>query len=367
MNALKFADYLREIAVSRGVSFVSDHVVAVEVAPNGDIAAVATRGAGRFEADLFVDCTGFAGLLIEQALGVQWVDCSQWLRCDRAVTLHVPYDRHYPGYVRPYTQATALSSGWAWDIPLQDRRSLGYVHSSAFIDEESAERELRRFEGPHSAALDSRVVRFRVGHRERCWVGNCIAAGLAGQFIEPLESTGLYLSDLAAVMLAEHFPRGGDLEPFAFRFNRILRNRFYEILDLINLHYCLSRRSDTEFWREVRKPERINARLAAKLDYWRIKPPSPADFEDPVFPGHPAARAAPVDTASLWGYASYEAILYGMDFLAEECADWYGPDRPPPTVLRNVLERLAMAPRKLPPHHVWLQRVLGMPEYGRSQ
>lgn len=373
MNAAKFADYLCEIATARGVSHHRDHVVNVELAGNGDIAAVVTRGGQRLTADFFVDCTGFAGLLIGKALGVPWVDCSQWLLCDRAVTVHVPYERHFPGYVRPYTTATALSAGWVWEIPLQDRRSLGYVHSSAFIDVEDAEREVRAFEGAHAESLDSRVVHFKVGRREKTWVRNCIAAGLAGNFIEPLESTGLYLSDLAAVILAEHFPYGNDTAPHAYRLNRIMANRFYEILDFINMHYCLTRRSDSEFWREIRRPERINPRLAAKLDFWRVKPPSPADFEDPWFPGQPDTplpsagtdgdHRSPIDTAGLWGNESYEAVLYGMNFLKDECDAWFGPRRPPPAVLKAVLDRLAMAPRKLPKHHAWLQRVLGMAEY----
>lgn len=377
MNALKFADYLCEISTARGVTHRLDHVVDVEMAESGDIAAVKTRDGLRLEADLFIDCTGFASLLSEKKLGVGWVDCSQWLLCDRAVTMHVPYDRHWPGHVRPYTTATALSAGWVWEIPLQDKRSLGYVHSSAFISEEDAERELRRFEGSHAEGLDSRVVPFKVGHREKAWVRNCISIGLAGNFIEPLESTGLYISDVAAVTLAEHFPRGGDMAPLAFRFNRIMANRFYEILDFINLHYCLTRRSDTAFWREVQQAGRINGRLQAKLDYWRIKPPSAADFEDQFFPGQPDVplpsggmpgdHRSPIDTASLWSYESYEAILYGMDFLAEECDAWFGRDRPPPKLLRNVVDKLTSARSKLPPHHIWLQRIAGMPEYPNTR
>lgn len=287
MNALKFADLLCEIATSRGVTHHRDHMTDVETNADGTIAAVRTRGGQRLEADLFVDCTGFAGLLIEKALGVEWVDCSRWLLCDGAVTMHVPYEVHYPGYVRPYTTATALSAGWVWEIPQQDRRSLGYVHASAFLDREQAERELRAFEGPHAEALAARRVPFRVGHRAKAWAGNCVAIGLAGGFIEPLESTGLYLSDLAAVLLAEHFPFGGEMAPLAYRFNRIMANRFYEILDFINMHYCLTRRSDTPFWREVQRPERIHPRLQAKLRFWRGKPPSAADFEDAFFPGQP--------------------------------------------------------------------------------
>jgi len=373
MNALQFADLLRDTSTARGVRHYVDHVTDIEMADNGDIAAVITRDGLRLDADLFIDCTGFAALLIEKKLGVDWVDCSQWLLCDRAVTLHVPYDHHYPGYVRPYTTATALDAGWVWEIPLQSKRSLGYVHSSAFISDEQAEAELRRFEGKHADTLDARIVPFKVGHRAKSWVRNCIAIGLSGGFIEPLESTGLYLSDLATVMLAEHFPYGDDFEPLAFRFNRIMANRFYEILDFINLHYCLSRRHDTEFWREIQKPERVTDRLQAKLAYWRMKPPSPTDFQDQFFPGMPNTalpsggfagdHRSPKDAGGIFGVDSHEAILYGMDFLREECSQWYGEDRPPTQIAEIIASRLKLAPQKLPPHDMWLQRAVGMPVY----
>ena len=141
-----------------------------------------------------------------------------------------------------------MSAGWVWDIPLQNRRSLGYVHSSAYLSVDDAEKELREFEGQHSESLPSRIVNFKVGWREQQWVANCVAIGLSGGFIEPLESTGLYLGQVASEALAEYFPYSDDLAPLAFRFNRVIANRYYEILDFINMHYCLTRRRDTEFW-----------------------------------------------------------------------------------------------------------------------
>ena len=376
MNALKFADFLTRHSTARGVTHYRDHVIDVEMKPNGHIDAVRTKGDQRIEADLFIDCTGFAALLIEKQLDVGFVDCSQWLLCDRAITMHVDYDHYYPGHVNPYTTATALSSGWVWEIPLQNTRSLGYVHSSDFISEEDAERELRAFEGPHSNSLACRTVHFKVGRREKVWVGNCIAIGLAGGFIEPLESTGLYLSDLACVILAEHFPDTDDYEAMAFRVNRIIANRFYEILDFINMHYCLTQRSDSDFWKEVRKRERINDRLKAKLDYWKIKPPSPSDFEDQFFPGQPDTlltaggwpgdHRAPIDTAGLWGHTSYEAILYGMDFLRKECDEWYGSNRPKTRLFREILTAVHAAKQQLPHHDQWLNNVLGMQRYEKT-
>lgn len=373
MNALKFADYLCEIATSRGVRHHLEHVVDIEVAEGGEISAVQTKSGRRIEADLFIDCTGFAALLIEKKLGVEWVDCSQWQLCNRAMTIQVPYEHSYPGYVRPNTLATAVSAGWIWEIPLQNRRAWGYVHGSDYISEDDAEKELRGFVGPMADAFPARSVPFKVGYRAKSWVQNCIAIGLSAGFIEPLESTGLYLSDLAAVMLTEHFPYSKDFAPLAYRYNRILANRFHEILDFINLHYCLTRRSDTAFWREVQRSERINDRLKAKLEFWRSKPPSPADFEDQFFPGQPNTpltsgglpgdHRTPVDTSGVFSLSSYEAILYGMDFLRDECEQWFGSDRPTPQVPKGILDKLHAAPHKLPPHDVWLKQVAGMPDY----
>ena len=373
MNALKFADYLCEVATERGVTHHLDHISDVEMTEGGDIAAVKTRGGLRLEGDLFIDCTGFNALLIEKQLGVDWVDCSQWLLSDRAVTIQVPYEKNYPGYVRPNTVATAVSAGWIWEIPLQNRRAWGYVHSSQFVDKDAAERELREFVGSIADDSPANFVPFRVGYRSKAWVKNCVAIGLSAGFVEPLESTGLYLSDLATVMLTEHFPHHGDMEPLAYRYNRIIADRFHDILDFINLHYCLTQREDNDYWREVRRPERMHERVRAKLDFWRHKPPSMPDFEDGWFPGQadtplvsgglPGDHRPPVETGGVFGLSSYEAILYGMDFLRDECDRWYGKDRPASKILQPVAERIQVARERLPKHDAWLQRVCGMPDY----
>lgn len=375
LNALKFADYLRDVATRRGVAHVLDDVVDVEMKENGHIAAVRTKGGRRLAADLFIDCTGFAALLIEKALGVRWLDFSQWLLCNRALVMRIPHERHYPGQVRPYTTATALSSGWVWDIVFTSSRSIGYVHSSDHISLERAEQELRAYEGDHCHDLPARTVHFKVGMREKAWVKNCIAIGLSGGFIEPLESTGLYLSYIAAIVLHEQFPfRDEDMETMAFRTNRLMALRYYEILDFINLHYCLTKRTDSEFWREVQRPERIVPRLKAKLDYWKVKPPSGVDFVDQFMPGMSDEGMAPsafpgdhrtlVDTGDLFNHQSYEVILYGMDFMADEYRERCGNDRPKPRIAQPVIDRLRAAPSKLPPHDIWLQRVVGMENYG---
>jgi tryptophan halogenase len=377
LDEAKFADYLREVSMARGVIRHADALAGVEVRENGNIAAIGTASGGRLEADLFVDCSGSAALLSGGELGVGWDDCSQWLLCNRVLTMQVPYENFYPGCVHPFTTATAVSAGWILEIPLRDRRSLRYVYCDDFLDQEEAEAELRAFEGRHARSLSVMASSFKAGRRENAWVGNCIAMGNSAGMTDPLVSTDLYMCSLAAAMLAEHLPYGDELRPLAFRFNRIMANRFHEVLDFINLHYCLTQRTDTDFWIEVRKPDRINDRLQAKLDYWRHKPPSRGDFEDQFFPGQverplhssglPGDYRSPIDTAGLWGYEDYEVLLYGMDFLREECDEWFGKDRPDSRVLGSVLERLNIARQKLPPHDLWLKQVLGMPDYAASK
>ncbi|WP_258807169.1 tryptophan halogenase family protein [Pseudidiomarina sp. CB1] len=378
MNAQKFADYLRDFSTARNVVHTMANMAEVKKHANGDIASVTTDKGQEITADIFVDCTGFRSLLLEKEMGVGYEDFGKYLLCDRAVTMHVPYDTHYPGMVRPYTTATALSNGWIWDIPMQTRRSIGYVHSSAFIDEEAAEREMRAYQGGNTDDLPCRFIPFKAGRRHQQWQGNCVAIGLSGGFIEPLESTGLYLSDLGAVLLAEHFPwHREDQEILAARYNRLMTNRYYEILDFINMHYCLTKRTDTEFWRTVQEREHITDRLQAKFEFWRHKPPSAHDFQDqnfaalvgqadgalpPLGSGLMDARS-PVDTGGLWNHESYECILYGMEFLQEECDQWFGERRPPTQVNPAILQRLQMARQMLPPHELWLQRALGMKDY----
>lgn len=372
LDEARFADYLRELSIRRGVTRHADELAGVEQR-NGHITAITTAGGGRLEADLFVDCSGIEALLIGRALDVDWDDCSQLSLCDRSTLLRVPYEQYYPGHVAPFTTATALSAGWVLDIPLQESRLLRYIHRGDYLSREEAEAELRAFEGGHAESSSASACDFRPGRRVSAWIGNCIAIGDAAGMTDPLVSTHLYMCNLGAAMLAEHFPYGDDLAPLAFRFNRIMTNRFYEVLDFVNLHYCLNRRTDTAFWAEARSREAINERLRAKLDYWRRKPPSRSDFEDQFFPGQverrlgpaslPGDYRGPIDTGGLWGYEDYEAVLYGMDFLREECDEWFGPERPDPPVLAGVAERLGLAPGKLPRHDLWLSRVLGMADY----
>ncbi|WP_300529036.1 tryptophan halogenase family protein [Maricaulis sp.] len=341
MDAEKFADHLCDIAKARGVKHYVDDVTDIKRAENGNIESVSTKGGLTLEADLFVDCTGFASILIGKTLGAEFDDFSQHLLCDSAVAMRVPYETYYPGQIKPYTTSTAVSNGWIWDIGLMNRRGTGYVYSSAFLDKDKAEAELRAFEGDHTKDLDARHLRFRVGRRPQQWVKNCVSIGLSSGFIEPLESTGIYLSEYAVVTLCEHFPYGSDMQPLADRFNQIMTGRYDEILDFINMHYCMTRRTDTEFWREVQKDERITDNLKAKFEFWKLKPPSHSDFEDQL---------------RLFSHQSYEYILYGMDFQRDRFG---GGQRPVAKHLPGVTRIVEAGKTRLPRHEDWLEHELG--------
>ena len=370
-DAQLFADYLSEFSTKRGVNHVLANVQQVVMAKNGNISHVTLEDSRDIEGDIFIDCTGFKALLIEKALDVGFEDYSQWLLCDQAVVAQFDYENHFPGIVRPYTTCTAQSAGWIWDTPTQTRRAIGYVHSSQFISENDAREELLAYQKHGANDADTRLIKFKVGQRKKAWAANCIAIGLSGGFIEPLESTGLYMCELAVVTLAEHFPRKDeDMMSLAYRFNRIISNRYYEILDFINLHYCLTRRNDTAFWREVQKPDRINDRLKAKLAHWQMKAPSQSDFDDQAFYGYNYNRAdgddpyidprPPVDTGGIWNHSSYEAILFGMDFRGAEFEKSLADNRKPAKVVDFVLRAIQQSPKVLPPHHIWLHKALGM-------
>lgn len=377
VDVSRLTDLLQEVSIAAGVIRHSGQISAAEVAASGDIVAVHSDSGERIEADLFIDCSGSEALLIGRELGTDWVDCSEWLICDSELSIDVPYETFYPGYVRPYTTVTAASAGWIRDVPLLGSRSLSFVYCSDFLDHDTAERELRAAEGPHSDSLGSSSRRIQTGHRKNSWVRNCISIGDSSSCIEPLEPSSIYMIEHAAAMLVEHFPLGNELTPLAFRYNRIMSNRFYELLDFANLHYCLTRRRDNAFWCEVQRPERISDRLQAKLKYWRVKRPTTSDFEDQFFPGQssePLAMGAvegdyrgPIDTAGLWDAQDYECVLYGMDFSNHECDEWFGTERPDSSVANEVVERLKTAPSKLPSHAQWLQRFCGMPDYATQR
>ncbi|HEY0413916.1 MAG TPA: tryptophan halogenase family protein [Allosphingosinicella sp.] len=264
-DATLFGPYLRRYAEARGAARTEGKVTDVELDPQtGDVAALLMEDGERIEGDLFVDCSGFRGLLIAQTLGEQWEDWSHWLPCDRAVAMPCTPP---PGPIEPYTRATAMKAGWRWRIPLQHRVGNGYVYASGHIsDQEAADALVAAVEGEPMA--EPRLLRFRAGRRRHSWVRNVVAMGLASGFLEPLESTSIYLVQGAITQLIELFPTGRVAEADRAEFNRMVDLEYDRIRDFLILHYHATTRDDSSFWNHVRTMD-VPDSLREKMELWR--------------------------------------------------------------------------------------------------
>ncbi len=248
LDARAFADCLAKLAKQRGVLHLTDDVLGVQLDARGFVGCVETKEHGRLAADLYIDCTGFAGLLIEKALGDAHVDWSNHLFCDRAAVMPVPLQGPMP----PYTTATALSAGWSWRIPLDHRIGTGYVYSSRFIADDAAARELIAHTGEDPDKSSPTRIDMRVGRRANFWVRNCVSIGLSAGFLEPLESTGLFLIQKGVELLLDCFPDTQFNGALIRQYNAKMTVEFEQVRDFIVMHYLLNRREDSEFWKANR-------------------------------------------------------------------------------------------------------------------
>jgi tryptophan 7-halogenase len=305
-DAGRFGPWLqRHCTQVLGVRHVQDEMVAVVPADNGDIAALKTRDHGLLAADLFVDCTGLPALLLGRHFGVPMVSQRSVLFCDSALAVQVPYAQEGQE-IASQTVSTAQAAGWVWDIGLSSRRGIGHVYSSAHTTDDAAEAALRRHIAATGGPADIRTPRkisFDPGHRARFWERNCVAIGLAAGFIEPLEASALALVELSAAQLADDWPATREtMDIVARRFNDTFTARWSRIIDFLKLHYVLSRRDDSDFWRDNRQPASVPERLKELLALWTHRAPSRRDLHqvDEVFPS-----------------ASWQYVLYGMGFRPE--------------------------------------------------
>lgn len=243
-----YAKFLREYAEQRGVVRTEGKVVNTEINPTtGFIEAVILESGERVEADLFVDCSGFRGLLIEQALHTGYEDWTHWLPCDRAWA--VPCES--AAKLTPYTRSTAHSAGWQWRIPLQHRIGNGHVFSSKFMSEDEARSILlNNLDGKPLA--EPRMLKFVTGKRKQFWNKNCVAIGLASGFMEPLESTSIHLVQAAIARLLNFFPNKNFDQEDIDEFNRQSHFEFDRIRDFLILHYHATERTDSDFWNYCR-------------------------------------------------------------------------------------------------------------------
>ncbi len=262
-DASSFARYLRGFAEARGVQRIEGHVRSVALEPcNGSVESITLDDGRVIAADLFLDCSGFRGLLIQEALATGYEDWSHWLPCDRALVIH----SKPPAALPPYTLVTARDAGWQWRIPLQHRCGNGYVYSSAFIDGAGAEATLlANLEGPSIGTPTA--LRFTPGRRHRAWSKNVVALGLAAGFLEPLEATGIYLIQRGIAMLLRFFPDRDFAQADIDRYNRVLELEFSRVRDFLLMHYTQTERSGA-FWDHCRSIPLTDS-LLEKIDLFR--------------------------------------------------------------------------------------------------
>ena len=260
MDASLYAGFLRRLAEEHGAVRREGRIEDVEQdAESGFITALRLQSGERIEGDLFIDCTGFRGLLIEGVLGVGYEDWGHWLPCDRAVAVQT--ESVEPP--KPYTRSIAREAGWQWRIPLQHRVGNGIVFSARhWSDDEAVSRLLGNVQG--RVLTDPRVIRFHAGQRHRHWQANCVAMGLSSGFIEPLESTSIHLIQRSIIRLMQMFPYDGIREPDVTEFNNQMQFEIDNVRDFIILHYHVTHRTDTGFWRDCANmdiPESLRHRI----------------------------------------------------------------------------------------------------------
>lgn len=311
-DAQLVADFLRRFAVEQqGVEHVEDEMEHAELDERGHVTALKTKGGRALDGDLFVDCSGFRSLLMNQALGEPFIDMGDQLINNRAVATAVPHADEQHG-IEPFTSSIAMSSGWAWKIPMLGRFGSGYVYSDRFTTQDEATREFSDMWGLDLENTQFNHVRFRVGRNRRSWVKNVVGIGLSSCFLEPLESTGIFFVTAAIYYLAKHFPDRNFNEALADSFNHEIETIFDETRDFIQAHFFYAPRTDTEFWRankEIALSDNIRAKIAAYKTGLAIN--QPTSDEGSYYDNFEA------EFQNFWTNGSYYSVFSGVDLLPD--------------------------------------------------
>ena len=315
-DASLYAAFLRRYSERHGAVRKEGRIVDVaRDAGSGHVTAVHLDSGEAVAGDFFIDCSGFRGLLIAQALGAGYDDWSHWLPCNRAAA--VPTDRP-DGPVVPYTRSTALEAGWQWRIPLRHRTGNGYVFCDAYVSEDEAvARLLGNLDAP--VQREPKILSFVTGHRRKLWIGNVVAVGLAGGFLEPLESTSIHLAQNGITKLLAMLPRSAIPQPVIDQYNKEMLAEYVNVKDFLVAHYKLTAREDTPFWAYCRNMD-IPDSLKERLEIFR------------------ATGNTNASLGELFKDASWVAVLMGQGVMP---SDYHGiADALPLDALRARLSRL---------------------------
>ncbi len=298
-DAAKFTTLLADNAKKRfGVRHIYETVKHVELHDDGNVKGFQYDSGGYEEFDFYIDCSGFSSLLFGKTLKVPFIDKSDIILTDTALALQVPTNPNEELF--PYTKAVAHGAGWVWDIPLTTRRGTGLVYSSQHMSDDEALKEFSKYHGRELENSNVRKISMKAGYREKIWEKNCVTLGLANGFVEPLEATSLFITDFCAGMIAKKIPLHKEEIPiFAKSCNEIATLIWERIFDFIQLHYCISDRRDTQFWRDVTEKVDLSMLLKERLELWKYSIPQRTDF---------------ASTFDFFHTESYLSVLYGMDY-----------------------------------------------------
>lgn len=341
-DATMLAEFLMKHGTARGVRRIVDDVVHTQLDERGWISHLVTREHGELRGDLFIDCTGFRGLLINGVLEEPFISFQESLPNDRAVAFRVPVDMERDG-LAPYTTATAMDAGWIWTIPLYGRNGTGYVYASDFCTPEDAERTLRDFCGPVAQDLDANHIRMRVGRNRNSWVRNCVAIGLSSAFVEPLESTGIFFIQHAVELLVKYFPATTWDQALVDQYNRRVAHVLDGVEEFLVLHYYAAARDDTPYW-SAAKQRKIPDGLRERLGQWAFGLPS----AETIYPYY-------------HGFEPYNWVvllmgLGGVPVRYRPALDLLDP-RPAQAEFETVRRESMRLAKELPSHHEYLAQM----------
>ncbi len=349
-DAVLLGQFLQKKAVERGVRHVVGHVTEVRLDERGDVASLRLADDATLAGDFYVDCTGFAALLIGKALGTSYVSFKDNLFNDAAVAIAMPHD----GPITPKTVSTALRHGWAWKIPLTNRFGHGYVYSSDFCSAHEAEKELREHLGLLDADLPARHLKFKPGRVAQPWHRNCVANGLAQGFIEPLEATALLFVQRTAELLVDVLEKGDLGEDTRRQFNDTLNGRIEGTRDYVVTHFKTNTRGDTDYWRANAANTHLSVPLEQLLRTWLASRPITAGIAQGKF-----GRGYPI--------MSWYSLLAGVGLFPDD------REARPPTAqeakydmaeIDTLLERSAM---NFPDHREFLRAIPPKPKQSSLQ
>ncbi|WP_097868790.1 tryptophan halogenase family protein [Streptomyces sp. rh34] len=306
------ANFLRRFSTERqGAVHIEDKFVGAEIDQRGHITSIRTEGGLTLEADLFVDCSGFRSLLINQTMKEPFLDMSDHLLNDRAVATQVPHDDEANG-IEPFTSSIAMSSGWTWKIPMLGRFGTGYVYSSRFATQDEATEEFCRMWGLDPETQPLNHVKFRVGRNRRAWVKNCVGIGLASCFLEPLESTGIYFVYAALFQLVKNFPDKRFDPALTNRFNGEIETMFDDTRDFVQAHFSFAPRNDTPFWRACKELELAEG-FKEKVGLYK----SGLGVNLPITDESNYYGNFEAEFRNFWSNANYYCVFAGLDVLPD--------------------------------------------------